>query len=377
VGVLSVADLDTSTARAGISDTIGPAACDVAVHRLVHASRGVRGEPVTLSAALLVPQGARCPGPHPIVAYARGTEQDRDRTLASLADRETGLLAATFATRGFVVVATDYLGYAASDHPYHPYLDPVTEAAAVLDSIRAAREAAARLGVADNGQVFLAGYSQGGHATMAAHRALERDAPADIALVASAPMAGPYDLAATLQAQAGSLPGWLEAAFRDAIAPNDGPALPGDQALPDGLIPVAEPIVAGPATRIVFAIANGGVEPVRLDDRQGLLGSLLVLRQALVANSVSDWAPRAPMLMCHGSRDPVVPFADAQLTHAGFVARGATQVRLVDVEARPALSEALPPVGATGAALAGYHQRTVPPLCFAIVRDELFEPLRR
>ena len=370
VGILSFAELDASLAVTGLSATLGPVACDVAVHRLVHRSAGVLGEPATVSAAMLVPQGERCPGPYPLLAYARGTDDDRDRTLADPSDRETALLAATFATRGYLVVATDYLGYAASDYPLHPYLHPATEASSVLDAIRAARAAAARLGVADNGQVFLAGYSQGGHAVMATHRAIERERPQDIALDASAPMSGPYDLSVNLQAQASALPRWLESALRDAIASRDEPAGVDQAGSPD---PAIDPASGSP-----LAIVTETAGLLRLDDPQALLRSLPALQQALTDNSVADWSPQAPMLMCHGSRDPVVPFEDARRTHAGFVARGATQVRLVDVETLAGASASLPPAGAAGhEALAGYHQRLVPPLCFAIARDELFEPLRR
>jgi predicted esterase len=288
-----------------------------------------------------VPSGSGCPGPYPLIAYARGTENDFGRTLADRSDRETVLLATTFAAQGYAVVATDYLGYAGSDYAYHPYLHAESAATTIIDSIRAARAVLRDLDVPLADALFVTGYSQGGHAAMAAHRAIERDRPAGIAVTASAPMSGPYDLSLNLSQQAAGLPVLLASRVGGTL----GSAIThlGDFALPE--------------------------------DEAGLLRSLPALRQALQDNSVVDWTPQAPMLMCHGSRDPVVPFADAEAAHAAFAARGAA-VTLVDVELRADVAATLPPPGATGATLSGYHARQVPPACFRIVRDELFEPLR-
>jgi hypothetical protein len=99
------------------------------------------------------------------------------------------------------------------------------------------------------------------------------------------------------------------------------------------------------------------------------------LRQVIQANSVIGWAPVAPVMLCGGARDPIVPFANSRRAAADFTARGATAT-LVDVEAEPAFRPLLPPPGAPDSELGSYHQGTVPPLCFQVVRDRLLEPLR-
>jgi hypothetical protein len=58
---------------------------------------------------------------------------------------------------------------------------------------------AALQGISLSGKVMLTGYSQGGHASMAAHRAIERDMPGEINVVAGAHLSGPYNLSASLQ----------------------------------------------------------------------------------------------------------------------------------------------------------------------------------
>src|SRR5690606_5039027 len=68
-----------------------------------------------------------------------------------------------------------------------------------LGTIRAARNAAEELGVPLTGEVMLSGYSQGGHASMAAHRAIERDFAGEIGVVAGAHLAGPYNMSGSFK----------------------------------------------------------------------------------------------------------------------------------------------------------------------------------
>ena len=50
---------------------------------------------------------------------------------------------------------------------FHPYLHARSEATASVDMLRAGRNYCASNNIGLNGQVFLAGYSQGGHTEMA------------------------------------------------------------------------------------------------------------------------------------------------------------------------------------------------------------------
>ncbi|WP_191345107.1 hypothetical protein [Sulfurospirillum diekertiae] len=45
------------------------------------------------------------------------------------------------------MVATDYLGYARSNYPYHPFMHADTTANTVMDSLRAARNTAHLRGI--------------------------------------------------------------------------------------------------------------------------------------------------------------------------------------------------------------------------------------
>jgi pimeloyl-ACP methyl ester carboxylesterase len=122
---------------------------------LNYVTPGAKGEASNASGVLLLPTGTGCTAAAPLVAYAKGTDVQKTRTLANPTDSETGLLAAMYAGQGYAVVATDYLGFAKSGYSYHPYLHAASEATSVIDSIRAARNAAQVLGASLNGKVML------------------------------------------------------------------------------------------------------------------------------------------------------------------------------------------------------------------------------
>lgn len=339
IAVVTKSDSDAAASAANVAALAGPAMCDVRVQSIVHATIGTRGEVARNSAALLTPRGVGCNGPFPLVAYARATSKDRSRTLADPADRETSLLINFFAARGYIVVATDYLGYGQSDYAYHPYLHAASEASSVIDSIRAARAALASAAVSTSGKVFLAGYSQGGQAILGTEREIERTAGAEITVTATGAMSGPYDLALTfVNASATLLPS----------IPDENPS-------------------ASDRARILLADT--------LVDVAGFFADLAPIRSLFARDSVIDFTPRAPVLLCGGARDLTVPFVNSTGAATAFTARGA-RVTLVDIEQEPGFAAYRPPVGAPDLALSSYHNRIVPPLCVQVVRDRLFEALR-
>ena len=126
---LTAAQIDAGTASSGLQAISGKAKCDVKVVSLNYATVGAKaGENTNASGVMLVPAGACANDSAPLVAYARGTNALKTRTLANPQDSETFSLVAFFAAQGYAVVATDYLGYAKSSYAYHPYLDAESEA---------------------------------------------------------------------------------------------------------------------------------------------------------------------------------------------------------------------------------------------------------
>lgn len=391
VATLTAAQLDTSTAASGLQALSGKAKCDVRVVALNYATVGVAGEATNASGVMLVPGGS-CTGPFPLVAYAKGTDVQKPRTLANPADSETGLLMAMYAAQGYAVVATDYLGFAKSGYSYHPYLHADSEATSIIDAIRAARGAATMQGIGLSGKVMLTGYSQGGHASMAAHRAIERDVPSEINVVAGAHLAGPYNLSASLRiptAIAGVqffvpylVTAWqkiygniytnVTQAFKlpysnyiENLLPN--PTLTYTTLVTSGTLPGAAGETPNQARDAVFQSAF-------LADAQTNTNSPLYL--AAKKNDLLGWNPRARTLLCGGAGDPTVPPAvHMNVAQADFTARGLSNVTSVDVD--PFVQATYGPGGRAptdpaSAAFAtyysNYHGTYEPPFCHAQAR---------
>ena len=175
--------------------------CTITVYHLTYDTADPKGNITPASGVLMVPSGgdSACTGPRPVLLYAHGTTTDRNFDIAQLSasdNAEGVLLAAVFAAEGYIVVAPNYVGYGSSTLGYHPYLVADQQSKDMIDSLVAARAALPTAdvpGSSDGGKLFVTGYSQGGYVAMATHRAMQSGG---MTVTASAPMSGPYALAA-------------------------------------------------------------------------------------------------------------------------------------------------------------------------------------
>lgn len=390
LATLTAAQIDASTASSGLQTLSGKARCDVKVVALNYATAGVKdGERSNASGVMLVPGGAACASAAPLVAYAKGTDVRKPHTLADPQDGETFLLAAVYAAQGYAVVASDYLGFAKSDYPYHPYLHADSEATSVLDSVRAARAAAAAVGANLSGKLMFTGYSQGGHASMAAQRAAERNHAGEFNVAAGAHLAGPYNLSGSLrvpdaiagvqffvpylvtswQKVYGNVYSDVRTAFKapysdyiETLLPS--PTLDYTTLVTTGRLPGGPGVTPNQARDQVF-------QPAFLADAQTNPANPLYL--AAQKNDLLGWSPRAPVLLCGGAGDPTVPpTIHQQVMKADFDRRGVTNVVSVDVDAQvqaiygPGGAAPTDPASAAFATYYGnYHGSYEPPLCHA------------
>lgn len=179
--------------------------CGVRVEYMQYDTVDVKGNKTDATGAVFIPTGtdASCSGNRPIVLNAHGTATTKAYNFAEVgnANNEAGpaatLLAALFAGQGYVVVSPNYAGYDKSSLAYHPYLNAQQQSHEMADALKAGREVIRRTGsatnVADNGKLFITGYSQGGYVTMATTRYLETlKEPVTAAL----PISGPYAMEA-------------------------------------------------------------------------------------------------------------------------------------------------------------------------------------
>ena len=97
-----------------------------------------------------------------------------------------------------MTLMSDYLGLGEGEGD-HNYCHSKTEASAIINLILASKDFAESQGVGVGEQLFLMGYSQGGHSTMAAVKEIEENYANQLSLTASCPMAGPYSSMSTAQ----------------------------------------------------------------------------------------------------------------------------------------------------------------------------------
>lgn len=396
LATLTAAQIDSSTASSGLQALSGKAKCDVQVVAINYSSLGVKSEETNVSGVMLVPAGACASNSLPLIAYAKGTDVQKPRTLANPSDSETFLLTAMYAAQGYAVVATDYLGYAKSAYPFHPYLHADSEASSVVDSIRAARKVAATRGTNLSGKVMLAGYSQGGHSSFAAQRAIERDNSSEINVVGGAHLAGAYNLSGNLklkEAIAGYqffvpflVTSWQKVygnvysnpaqAFKapysnyiETLLPN--PTLDYTTLVTSGTLPGGTPNQARDALFQPAFIADTQTNPnnaLYLDAKQ---------------NDLLGWNPKARTLLCGGAGDPTVPPAiHRDVAQADFASRGLGNVTSVDVDAQVQATYGVagkapsdPGSAAYATYYGNYHGTYEPPFCHAAARA-LFELLK-
>ncbi|MBI45739.1 MAG: hypothetical protein CMG66_06225 [Candidatus Marinimicrobia bacterium] len=132
---------------------------------------------------------------YPILTFQHGTQIRRE---SAPSIRGFNDLVLWLATSGYIYIEPDYLGLGISEilHPYH--LKDVT-ASSVIDMIRASKHFCDQLSeIQYNNQLFLAGYSEGGYATMAAVKEIEDNLSEEFDITVSFPMAGAYDLSGTM-----------------------------------------------------------------------------------------------------------------------------------------------------------------------------------
>ncbi|MBX2814477.1 MAG: T9SS type A sorting domain-containing protein [Saprospiraceae bacterium] len=165
-----------------------PALNDVVQYRISYATLGSDNLPDTASGLFVLPLG-RAKG---IIAYQHGTTAAKDEVPSNLTLADA-FIAIGYASQGYMCSAADYLGLGTS-RGFHPYVHAETQSRAGLDMLLAMRELLSELEVDWPPNIFVSGYSQGGHAAMALARTIEERMTDDLWLTASAPMSGPYDI---------------------------------------------------------------------------------------------------------------------------------------------------------------------------------------
>jgi hypothetical protein len=335
VGVLTTSQLAAAPDAPLLTPFGGAPRCNVAVYRVVYTTVGVHGEAADASAGVFFPQSG-CAGPYPLLGFGQGTNEIKLPPINSTIPNEQTLdLALVYGSQGYVTAATDYLGLGLSTYPYHPYLQAQTEASAVVDSMRAARNLAKLVGVPLSGQVMLSGASQGGHTIVATQREIETHEPSEFQLAGDAPVSGPYELLNSVNfvisdknVGGPSLLTYAITGFQKTygnLYGSGGPAsvfqAPYASTI-DSLLPLPTASQAPELSTELPPLVTSLLQPAFLSSL-GDPSSPIDLD--LTENSLlSGWKPKAPVYLCGARIDPLVTYTNSTDAQTYFTSVGAT-----------------------------------------------------
>lgn len=334
-------DLDPASARHGVD-----------LYLVGYRTVGVDGKPTTASALSVLPRtDARTLR---TVAWLHGTRAYREYT-GSMSENLDRAAAVQFAAAGYVTAAPDYLGLGVGPG-HHPYMLTKPTVTASIDSLRATRTLAARVGKRLDRKVLVTGFSQGGQASMLVGRALQQGADGYFRLAALAPIAGPHDirgqeLPSALDGRldgrsAGFYLGYAMTAWNRSHdiyeSPGDAFRAPYDQTVEglfDGTHTEEEIFAALPATPQELFTDSFLAE---------LANPTGTLRRVLAVNddACRDWRPRVPVRLYAGTADRDVVFSNSESCQRTLAGSGtkATLVNLGDIDHFTSGHRALPQI---------------------------------
>jgi len=287
---------------------------------------------VQASGALAVPHNSTCP--LPMVVYQHGTAFNPNGVPSQLSTEV--FIGNVMGADGYVVLMPDYLGLGESVG-MHPYVHSKTEATAAIDMMKAGEELQEILNFDFNEQVFICGYSQGGHAAMALFYELETYYADEYHVAGAAPMSGPYDISDTQESvmwEDYSSPGYLPYVI-----------LGYQEAYPDLFAGIGDVFneeydlfnnccISSSEFHSILSSFNLPSTPIDM-----LLPEVIAeyqtdpthpLKVALQDNDLYDWTPQAPVLLLGCGGDEQVKFENATVCYDKFVENGVENVGIVN-----------------------------------------------
>lgn len=307
----------------------------VATYRIVYNTVDHTGATIQATGAVAVPLKDSCY--FPILSYAHGTVHRKiDVPGSGGSEIALGLNMGAF---GYLTVMPDYIGLGGSPG-FHPYVHAETEATAIIDAIRATEEFCSNNNIMLNEQLFMTGYSQGGHATMAAHKMIQDQFSTEFNVVANAPCSAPLSLdsimaAPMLSPQPYDSPDYLPyVLFSYDMVYDIYDSV--QQVIKEPWATTLPPLFDGTHTGTQINAAMPNVPSQILQDTfltDFGTNPQNPMRIALKDNNLYDWTPVAPVHMWACEADELVFYTNSELALSTMTANGAADVELASAGA--------------------------------------------
>ncbi len=303
----------------------------ISVYRVTYTTTNTDGTSITASGALLIPT-VNAGTAIPLLSIQHGTITSDDGAPSNYqSGSEAYTFGSVFASQGYIIAAPDYIGYGASKDLPHTYEHRNGLATASLDMLRAVRQVLTNQSVNWDKRLLIAGYSEGGYATLALQKKIEEETGSEFNLVASSCGAGAYD----------------KPAFLKQILNNTTSTDPSISRLYLWVLltydriykfnrPTSYYFKEPYATRIAangYTADLGGLsfnQVVTDSFKQAVNdGTATDIIKAAQDNDIHDWKPRTNTRLYHGDADDTVLFLNSQNAYDAMIARGATNVQLI------------------------------------------------
>lgn len=317
-----------------LPEFIAPIKNAIDVYDIDYASKWHDGSVIKASGLYLVPVSSNAV---PQLIYHHGTSVQKQRAGMFFNGEET--LCFFYAADGYSVIMPDYIGLGRGEKR-HLYQHADSEGQSSIDFLVAVNELNTILKVQTSGQLFLTGYSQGGHATLATQRKIEAEYADKYKITASAPMSGAYDMSGVQSVtmfQPYSEPHYLPylmESYQEAYK-----IFSGDFSL----------VYKKSWREKLKRLYSGRYNHSQINDSLPKIPCAMIedslvnefrsnptfpFKIRLMENDLCKWKPKAPVLMSYSTKDEEVSYKNALVAYQEMRKLGAKNVRKLKVSTK-------------------------------------------
>ncbi len=302
----------------------------ISVNRISYRTMLADGSSVTASGIVYLPdQITPTLKPYPLLSYQHPTAFSSTE-VPSGGDFMTARFSYPlyFATHGYIVACPDYVGYGDADKIPHDYQHRQSLAQATVDMLLATKAFLTKRDIQWNSQIFLAGYSEGGYASLSAQKLLE-EKYAGLRIAGSSCGAGPYAMSAffnyvtqnpTDGGVSNQVYAWQTLSYNRIYNINK----PVSYFFKPPYAGQIEQSLAN-ARNIALSFNEICTDQFLADVRNGASP----FGKALADNDLTNWSVQAPTRLIHSEQDEVIPFLTSQQTYTALHRRGSPSVSLL------------------------------------------------
>lgn len=320
---------------------------NVRIVKIIYQTSNVHGNLIRASGVIFIPDND---DQKSLLSLQHGTVTKQNNVASenpgATPEGITGLMITS--GKGYITCLPDYPGFGISS-TLHPYIHAKSLAMSIVDFLHAVKTYCTTESIALDGQLFLAGYSEGGYATLAAQREIEQNYSTEFSITAVAPMSGPYDLSGTLETI-------LQQSFYDwpayiAFLLTAYDDIYNWQRLDE--------IFMSPYAGRMHDLFDGDLYFYEINNQlpanisqllkadfisRVLSGTDSTTINAFEENTLLDWTPQAPIRFFHGDADIAVPYQNAVTARDNLLANGASHVDLVTISGGTHETSGLPAI---------------------------------